>query len=72
MQETEMKSPGRDAIEAYISEDGYICLRQTAEMGGDTIVMLLPHDIPQVIEWLQCLAKKTSLASKSGINGTNG
>ncbi len=58
MPKTEMKSPGRDAIEAYLSDDGYICLKQTDELGDDAIVMLLPHDIPQVIEWLQCLARQ--------------
>ncbi len=58
MQETEMKLPPRDAIEAYLSADGHICLRQSSELIDDAIIMLLPHDIPQVIEWLQCLAGK--------------
>ncbi len=56
MQETEMKLPARDAIEAYVSADGHICLRQSSELIDDAIIMLLPHDIPQVVEWLQCLA----------------
>lgn len=64
MPENEMKSPGRDAIEAYKSEDGYICLRQTDEMGDEAIITLLPHDIPQVVEWLQRLAGKLPSAPK--------
>jgi hypothetical protein len=64
MPETAMKSPCRDAIEAYISGEGYICLRQTPETGDEAIVMLLPHDIPQVVEWLQCLAKKLPSPTK--------
>lgn len=66
MPETEMKSPAREAIEAYISEEGYICLRQTPETGDEAIVMLLPHDIPQVVEWLQGLANKLPSPSRPG------
>ena len=57
MSEVEMKLQGRDTIEAYISEGGFICLKQESPMGEDpSIVMMLPHDIPQVVEWLQTLA----------------
>ena len=69
MQQTEMKSPGRDAIEAYLSEDGHICLRQTSEMDHESIIMLLPHDIPQVVEWLQGLAGKVPAAGKERMEG---
>ncbi len=62
MPETEMKLPGRETIEAYISEGGYICLRQEGPLFEDpSIVMMLPHDIPQVVEWLQSLAKEFPL-----------
>ena len=56
MSEVEMKLPGRDTIEAYISEGGFICLKQENQMGEDpSIVMMLPHDIPKVVEWLKQL-----------------
>lgn len=53
---TEMKLKGRDEIEAYISEGGYICLKQDNPMGEDpSIITMLHHDIPQIIAWLQQL-----------------
>lgn len=59
MPETEMKLPGRDTVEAYISEGGFICLMQEGQLLEDpSIVMMLPHDIPQVVGWLQSLAKE--------------
>lgn len=52
-----MKLPGRDTIEAYISEGGFICLKQDNPMGEDpSIISMLPTDIPTVIGWLQHLA----------------
>ena len=58
MSESEMRMPSRDAIEAYLSKDGYICLTQTDLTGEAATVMLLPQDIPNVVEWLHMLAKK--------------
>ena len=59
-----MKLPGRDAIEAYISKGGFICLKQDHPMGEDpSIVMMLPHDIPAVVAWLQQLAGEFPLSS---------
>ncbi len=59
MSENKMKLPGRDTIEAYISEGGFICLKQDHSMGEDpAIVMMLPHDIPTVVSWLQQLAEE--------------
>jgi hypothetical protein len=69
MPETKMKLPARDATEAYLAQDGYICLRQTAETGDEAVIMLLPHDIPQVVEWLQGLAKKLPSPSEPGQRG---
>lgn len=52
-----MKLLGRETIEAYISEGGFICLKQDGRLGEDpSIVMMLPTDIPQVVKWLQQLA----------------
>ena len=49
----------REAIEAYISEGGFICLKQdnSVEQHEDTICML-PHDVPKIINWLQELLKE--------------
>lgn len=56
MEDIEMKLPGREAIEAYISEGGYICLKQDNTMGEDpSVVMMLPSDVKTVIKWLQKL-----------------
>ena len=53
----EMKLFGRETIEAYISEGGFICLKQDSPLGEDpSIVMMLPTDIPRVVKWLQQLA----------------
>jgi hypothetical protein len=54
-----MKLLGRETIEAYISEGGYICLKQDNSMGEDPgIITMLPQDIPQIIKWLQQLASE--------------
>ena len=53
----EMKLLGREAIEAYISKGGFICLKQDSRLGEDpSVVMMLPTDIPQVVKWLQQLS----------------
>lgn len=65
MSEVEMILPGRETIEAYISKSGFICLKQESPMGEDpSIVMMLPHDIPQIVEWLQSLAGEFPLPPK--------
>ena len=54
-----MKLLGRETIEAYISEGGYICLKQENSMGEDPeIITMLPHDIPHIVKWLQQLANE--------------
>ncbi|MFC7421786.1 hypothetical protein ACFQNF_18155 [Iodobacter arcticus] len=63
MSENEMKLLGRETIEAYISEGGFICLKQESAMGEDpSIVMMLPTDIPAVVSWLQELAGEFPLS----------
>ena len=64
--ENEMKLLGRETIEAYISEGGFICLKQHSAMGEDpSIVMMLPTDIPTVVSWLQTLAGEFPLSDDS-------
>lgn len=63
MSEVEMKLPGRETIEAYISDGGFICLKQDGYMGEDpSIISMLPHDIPKIVEWLQHLAGEFPLS----------
>ena len=51
-----MVLPGRETIEAYISQGGFICLKQEGQYGEDpSVVTMLPHDIPKVVEWLKQL-----------------
>ncbi len=67
MQQAEMKLPGRDTVEAYISEGGFICLMQEGPLFEEpNIVMMLPHDIPKVVKWLQSLAKEFPLPPEHG------
>lgn len=63
--ENELKLPGRDTIEAYISEGGFICLKQDNPMGDPSIVLMLPTDIPTVVGWLQHLAGEFPLSKDS-------
>ena len=60
----EMKLLGRETIEAYISDGGFICLKQDGQMGEDpSVVMMLPTDIPQIVKWLQHLAGEFPLTN---------
>ncbi len=47
------------AIEVYVGERGYVCLRQEDAVGGTgDIVALLPWQVPVVCQWLQeCAAE---------------
>jgi|GEM_PF-5143378 len=55
----EMKLLGRETIEAYISEGGFVCLKQDGYMGEDaSIINMLPTDVPVVVAWLQELASR--------------
>ena len=48
-----MKLPAREPIEAYITEDRVICLKQESLVGEDpAMIILLPSDVPTVIGWL--------------------
>lgn len=61
MSKNEMKLLGRNAIEAYPSEAGFICLSQEGSLGENpSVVVMLPQDIPTVVSWLQQLAAEQS------------
>lgn len=50
---------GTEPIEVYISEKGYVCIKQECMLGGDdSIVMMLPLHVPLVIKWLQEAAEQ--------------
>lgn len=61
MSKNEMKILGRNAIEGYVSEAGFICLRQEGGLGDDpSVIVMLPQDVPTVVSWLQELASQLS------------
>ena len=42
------------AIEVYIGERGYVCIRQEDPLGDTAeIIALLPQQVPAVCQWLQ-------------------
>lgn len=48
---------GRGTIEAFINKLGLIALKQdNGHHEEDSVVMMTPGDVPQVIQWLQELA----------------
>jgi len=50
----ERRLEAREAISAYVDEQGFICLRQEDTTGNDDAVIILnPSDVPTVIAWLQ-------------------
>lgn len=62
MHDNSFSLPSRYGIEAYISQAGYVCLKQdleefeTCEEGK--VILMLPSDVPQIIEWLQHLRQE--------------
>ena len=66
MNEKKRVLPGRDTIEAYISESGFIALRQEDPTGDqdshDSVVVMLPEDVPTVVAWPQELAEELKAA----------
>lgn len=56
---TERKIETRYGIEAYISEKGFICLKQEDPMQDeDQVIIMDPIDIPVIIKWLQELVEE--------------
>ena len=55
------------ALEVYIGEKGYICIRQEDPLGetGD-VVALLPQQVPAVCQWLQECAAEVMARVGSG------
>lgn len=58
MNDDEMKLPGREAIEAYVSDAGYICLKQENSLTQEpSIIIMFKNDIPTIVKWLKALAE---------------
>jgi len=54
---SKLRMERRDAIEAYIGQDGHVCLKQEDSLGHDDIVIALePSQVPMVVKWLEHLA----------------
>jgi hypothetical protein len=58
--ENERKLPSREEIEAYISADNCIVLKQgpVPYEDHDNLIVMCPQDVPIVIKWLQELLEE--------------
>ena len=47
------------ALEVYVGERGYICIKQEGPLGDtEDVVAMLPQQIPAIVRWLQeCAAE---------------
>lgn len=43
----------RNEVEVYLGQNGDVCIKQTDAFEDDSIVILPPQDIPQLIKFLQ-------------------
>jgi hypothetical protein len=54
------------AIEVYIGEKGYVCIRQEDPLGDGETVAFLPQQVPAICQWLQeCAAEILSRVGDS-------
>ena len=59
-EENPYQIPERAGIEAYISQGGFICLKQEKPHEAEPhVVSIWPSDIPVIISWLQALRAET-------------
>ncbi len=56
--------PARDALEAYISEGGFVCLKQTSIYDDPSIICLELDQIDTVIGWLTALRQEVQADSE--------
>ena len=61
------------ALEVYIGEKGYVCIRQEDPLGDSAdVVALLPQQVPAVCQWLQECAAEVLARGGLSENGTVG
>ena len=45
--------PRKQAINVYVSDKNFVCLKQTDnELGSDDVVILDPSQVDQVVKWM--------------------
>ena len=55
------------AIEVYVGERGYVCIKQEDPLGDtEDVVAMLPQQIPTVIRWLEECAADVEARRVSG------
>ena len=66
------------AIEVYIGERGYVCIKQEDPLGDtEDVIAMLPQQVPAIIQWLtECAAEvegrrraEIGAASRLGLPG---
>jgi hypothetical protein len=58
------------AIEVYIGERGYICLKQDDALGDtEDIVAMLPQQVPTIVRWLQECAAEVEARQRAEVQG---
>jgi hypothetical protein len=55
---SKMRIETHPSLEAYVGEDGKICLKQGGTDGKDKIISIPLSNVKKVIEWLQILYKE--------------
>jgi hypothetical protein len=55
----ELTLPGRAKVKVYRTDEGYICLEQEEDdLPNNSVIYLLPSDIPMITKWLEKLTKE--------------
>jgi hypothetical protein len=58
------------AIEIYIGERGYVCIKQEDPLGEtEDIVAMLPQQVPTVVRWLQECAAELEARQRAEVPG---
>lgn len=58
------------AIEVYIGERGYVCIKQEDPLGEtEDIVAMLPQQVPTIIRWLQECAVEIEARQRAEVPG---
>src|SRR5262245_61297849 len=58
------------AIEIYIGERGYICIKQEDPLGEtEDIVAMLPQQVPTIVRWLQECAGEIEARQRTEVPG---